>query len=71
MSKYTAGQAVEVLAYDFTVAGFPQVWMPATITDIEVNPETGISYLSITRTDGAYAHQLVGKRGGNKNLRAA
>lgn len=70
MNTYTEGQSVEVITIDFKAPGMPKYWAPATITAIEVRDD-GLSNLSIIRDDGTYAHQIVGKRGGGKNVRVA
>jgi hypothetical protein len=67
--KFSPQQRVEVLASDFNTPGFPKVWFAATVTAVE-RREDGKFDVSITREDGVYAHQIVGTRGGNRNVRA-
>lgn len=67
--KFSADQRVEVFVHDFATAGFPRVWKPATVTSVD-RREDGKFDVSITRDDGAYAHQIVGVRGGNRNVRS-
>lgn len=67
--KFSASQRIQVLVTDFELAGFPEVWKPATITTVE-RREDGKLDVSITRDDGRYAHQIVGVCGGNRRLRA-
>jgi len=67
--KYTVGQHVEVLAFDFETPGFPAVWMPGTVTAVEPMA-SGRWDVEITRANGKPPlRQIVGKRGGNRCLR--
>ena len=68
-SPYTTGQRVEVLCHDFTRRDYPRVWLPATVTAVE--PRDGGLWDVMVKTDtGQLQPQIVGKRGGNKNVRA-
>ena len=67
--KFSPQQRVEVFVTDFNTPGFPKMWTAATVTAVE-RREDGKFDVSITRDDGAYAHQIVGTRGGNRNVRA-
>ena len=67
--KYTVGQHVEVLAFDFETPGFPEVWMPGTVTVADLM-DSGRRRVVITRDDGHRLRRIVGTRGGNKRIRA-
>lgn len=67
--RFITGQRVEVLAHDFKVAGFPQVWMAATVIGVEVL-ENKKSEVRIQDDAGHYHHQIIGVRGGNPRVRA-
>lgn len=69
-SRYSLGQPVEVLKHDFETPGFPIVWTAGTVTTVEVD-DKGMTSLMVVTVDGRFSPQIVGKRGGNRNLRAA
>lgn len=68
MSKYTEGQRVETRGIDFDTPGFPEVWMPGTVDRVE-NWDDGKSQVFVQRDRGGWSPQIIGKRGGNKNIR--
>jgi hypothetical protein len=69
--KFTANQRVEVFVTDFETPGFPRVWKPATVTAVTLRDCGKLFDVNVTRDDGAFAHQIVGPRGGNSNIREA
>ncbi|MBM0205765.1 hypothetical protein JNW90_33430 [Micromonospora sp. STR1s_5] len=68
--RYAPGQRVEVLATNFDKPGFPREWTPATVDSVELR-EDGKWDVQVTAANGTAHPQIVGKRGGNKNLREA
>ena len=67
-ARYAINQVVEVQAFDFEIAGFPMVWMRGTVT--EVTPLDGGLWDIMIVVDGRnFQPQIVGKRGGNKQIR--
>ena len=70
-SPYTTGQQVEVFRQDFKVPGFPHVWHSATVEAVTNDGDHGLFDVTLRLADGTANVQRVGKRGGNKNLRAA
>jgi len=69
--KYTPGQRVEVLAFDFETPGFSEVWMPVTIT--AVDPTDSGRWVEVRRDNGRYSRQILrkyGKRSRNNRIRA-
>lgn len=69
--KYQLGQAVEVEVVDFSTPGMPRVWVAGTVSATRVlNEARGLWDLTVLRVDGALSMQVVGPRGGNKNIRA-
>lgn len=69
-SRYMTGQQVEVFRPDFTTPGFPRTWQPATVEAV-THEDHGTLDVTLRLTDGSANVQRVGKRGGNKHLRAA
>lgn len=67
-APYTTGQTVEVRAHDFKTPGFPIVWHPATVTNVEAR-EGGMWDVQVHADKGTWHPQIVGKRGGNSNIR--
>lgn len=66
--KYHEGQAVEVYATTFTGGQYFREWRPATVLGVEARDD-GMFNVYIQAYDGAYHHQIVGRRGGNRILR--
>ena len=69
ITRYTIGQSVEVFVTDFDTPGFPTVWKLGTVT--EVAPLNGGLSDVMVNWSGKFSPQIVGKRGGNKNIRVA
>lgn len=67
--SYTLGQSVQVRLHDFKAEGMPLGWVAGTVTAVEAR-EGGFTDLMVTSVDGRFSPQIVGKRGGNKNIRA-
>jgi hypothetical protein len=67
-AAYTVGQAVEVLATDFTVPGFPRVWTAGTVTKVEAF-NAKLWDVMVRDEAGHFYPQVVGSRGGNPNIR--
>jgi hypothetical protein len=68
---FAPGTRVEVFKRDFSVGPnvpVPQVWMPAVVTSTEPMNEKLI-YVFVTFEDGHKSAEIVGPRGGNKNIR--
>lgn len=68
-APFTAGQAVQVHAPDFTVPGFPTVWHAAIVTDVQIR-EDGKFDVQVQGDNGKWYPQIVGNRGGNRRMRA-
>ena len=67
-ARYSINQVVEVAATDFEIAGFPSVWMRGTVT--EVTPlDGGLWDIMVVTAAGRFVPQIIGKRGGNKQIR--
>lgn len=67
---YAIGQHVEVLTHNFSKPGMPKEWKHGVVT--EVTPQdNGRHDVMVTTDDGIRHPQIVGVRGGGKNLRAA
>ena len=67
--KYTPGQRVEVLTVDFEALHLPYVWTPGTVTVADPMPG-GRWRVVVTCDNGNLFRPIVGKRGGNKRIRA-
>lgn len=67
--KYKVGQAVQVLAYDFTTPGFPQVWVIGQVVEVKAEAR-GIWHVNVQTGPTSWQPQLVGPRGGNPRIRA-
>ena len=68
--RYHPDQQVEVRITDFDTPGFPQVWTPATVTEVSARQD-GLYDVQVRADRGSWHPQIVGKRGGNSNLRPA
>ena len=68
-TKYAAGHRVEVLRYTFEKAGMPQEWYAGTVGEVEPIGGKGVVDVLVLCDDGTISRQLVGPRGGNKNIR--
>lgn len=68
--KYTAGQRVEVFAFDFETPGYPEVWQLGVVASAVLR-EDGLWDVLVERDNGKVTALIVGKRGGNKHIRAA
>ena len=66
---YTAGQSVEVFTSDFSQRHYPRVWIATTVSDVQAR-DGGMWDVTVV-VNGARRVERVGKRGGNRNLRAA
>jgi hypothetical protein len=67
-ARYFVGQSVEVFTADFTIPGFPSLWMAAIVTEVSRRDDGKFDIMTRTPA-GAFHPQIVGKRGGNRNLR--
>lgn len=67
--RYTVGQAVEVYRCDFSQRPAPLTWMRGVVT--EVTPRDAKLWDVQVRVGEGWAPQIVGSRGGNKNIRPA
>jgi hypothetical protein len=68
-TKYQINQQVELQVHDFKAPGQPLVWIAATVENI-AECDHGLIDLTLARTDGITTVERVGKRGGNKRVRA-
>lgn len=76
LSRYTVGQAVEVLITDFSTPGYPEVWTAGVVRDVVPNGrlfDLGISIPSQICRDGSalVQRELVNARGANRKVRPA
>jgi hypothetical protein len=69
-AHYTIGQAVQVEAPDFTRPGFPVVWQDGVVEALAAL-DSGHLDVRVRMLDGRARVERVGKRGGNRRLRAA
>lgn len=67
--RYAVGQLVEILEYDFTIPGFPRTWQRGVVLEIEPVENTKLINVMVRVSDGSYSPQIVGPRGGNRNIR--
>lgn len=70
---YAIGQRVEVQTYNFDKPGHPLEWFPGTVTRAEPigDPTKGRWDLMVETDDGKRHPQVIGPRGGGKNIRTA
>lgn len=72
--RYTHGQRVEVLVTDFDTPGFPKTWMAGIVAAAEPRDD-GAWDMTVIRDRATAGNRItsliVGKRGGNKRIRAA
>jgi len=67
--KYTPGQRVEVLAFDYATTGGEAVWTCGTVTAVEPTyPECW--NVEVARDGGKLYWQEIGQRGGDNLIRA-
>lgn len=67
--RYTEGQAVEVLRYDFSQRPAPLTWMRGVVTEVTARDDK-LWNVQVRVGDG-WAPQIVGVRGGNNAIRPA
>lgn len=67
--RFTAGQSVEVFAHDFSLPTYPERWIAATVTAVELRADKKLD-VSVQDVTGRFHHQIVGVRGGNRRVRA-
>jgi hypothetical protein len=68
---YTVDQQVEVLCHDFSQPGFPQVWTRGVVVSVEPIGDAGHWNVNVQVGPTAWKPQIVGRRGGNRNIRPA
>lgn len=69
--RYSPGQAVEVLHRNFAKPGHPQEWTTGYVEWTELqNADRGIWHVHVRTGARRWSQQLVGPRGGNKEIHA-